>query len=147
MERVRTVSKDVWLIESPHEHYHFVYLLKNIKNGRIYVGHTQDMEQRYEQHFKALRRGTHTSKLLQQDFDNGSEEDFVMEVIDKCICYKEAQAKETLYMVIYRTYENKYGYNGTDSRFLIHRWDNRPSKFLKLLEEHDKRCLEAIKSN
>ena len=44
-----------------------IYKITNNKNGKIYVGQSQNVYEREAEHFVALRRGKHPNKLMQKD--------------------------------------------------------------------------------
>lgn len=48
-----------------------IYKIENQQNGRVYVGCTEIGEYRIKGHFYNLKRGKHTSRIMQADFDNG----------------------------------------------------------------------------
>lgn len=48
-----------------------VYIIKNRKNGKFYIGSSQNVEERITAHKFALRHGNHPNKLLQADYDAG----------------------------------------------------------------------------
>ena len=45
-----------------------IYKITNTKNGKVYIGQTNDINRRKEQHFTALLLGKHENKAMQQDF-------------------------------------------------------------------------------
>lgn len=59
-----------------------VYKIRCLANSRLYVGCTQqDPEARWKQHKSFLRHGKHFSKLLQSDWDQLGEDQFVFETL------------------------------------------------------------------
>lgn len=59
----------------------FVYRIFNKKNGRMYIGSTNNYIARKHEHFGSLRKGTHHNKNLQLDFNEFKESSFVFEII------------------------------------------------------------------
>lgn len=49
-----------------------VYCIKNIRNGRLYIGSSRNVEKRINQHFATLRAKTHGNKNIQDDYNSGS---------------------------------------------------------------------------
>lgn len=45
-----------------------IYKITNLKNGKIYVGQSQNIYRRREQHFVALRHGSHENHEMQKDY-------------------------------------------------------------------------------
>ena len=53
------------------EDYATVYCIRNITNGKIYVGQTTNFYARISSHVSALKHGKHTHKELQADYNEG----------------------------------------------------------------------------
>ena len=91
----------------------YVYKITNRINGKKYVGRSLWPDERFKQHMNALRRKQHTCKNFQADYDKYGEEAFEVSVI----CLKEGLGRncnEYFYMILYRTYDERYGYNCND---------------------------------
>lgn len=58
-----------------------VYRITNLKNGRVYIGSTNNFEVRRLEHLGQLRSNKHINRKLQLDFKDYKEESFVFEVI------------------------------------------------------------------
>ncbi len=61
-----------------------VYRIKNIKNGRCYVGSTTRLRHRSNDHFSRLKNGNHHSRHMQNSFNKNGEDNFVFEVLEYC---------------------------------------------------------------
>lgn len=48
-----------------------VYILRNERTGKIYIGSSADIIGRFYQHFNDLEKNRHTNKDLQKDYNNG----------------------------------------------------------------------------
>ncbi len=59
----------------------FVYRIFNKRNGRMYIGSTNNYMARKHEHFGSLRKGTHHNKNLQRDFNEFKESSFTFEII------------------------------------------------------------------
>jgi len=57
-----------------------VYLLKNSKNGRVYVGSSANIHSRFKKHLRKLRKGKHENLYLQNDY-NKTQSDFKLIVL------------------------------------------------------------------
>ena len=44
-----------------------IYKITNNKNGKVYIGQSQNIYARKKQHFVALRNGNHENKGMQAD--------------------------------------------------------------------------------
>jgi hypothetical protein len=62
-----------------------VYKITNIINGKIYVGSSKDVENRWCQHERALNEETHGNAHLQRAWNKyGGKKSFRFEVIEEC---------------------------------------------------------------
>lgn len=58
-----------------------VYMIKNVINGKVYIGSSIDANKRYKAHTSHLKKGVHHSIRLQRSFDKYGEEVFVFIVL------------------------------------------------------------------
>ena len=58
-----------------------IYQIKNLINGKIYLGQTQDFETRKKHHFWKLKGNYHYNEHLQSAFNKYGEENFVFEIL------------------------------------------------------------------
>ena len=86
-----------------------IYKITNDRTGEVYVGQSNNIEKRWEQHEEELKNGTHHNSGLQEDFNNG--DSFTYEIIAE---EKDKQKREDKEM-IYIQRENSFleGYNQT----------------------------------
>lgn len=63
--------------------YSGIYKITNRYNGKIYVGQSQNIYTRRNQHFAALSGGTHENKAMQKDYNLYSRY-FCWDVIEYC---------------------------------------------------------------
>jgi group I intron endonuclease len=61
-----------------------VYAIRNVQNGKRYIGSSGNLDTRRRQHFAALRRGVSSSSILQNAFRKYGEQAFVFDVIEVC---------------------------------------------------------------
>lgn len=59
-----------------------IYKIENTKNGKIYIGETEDIPRRWVEHLTNLMLNKHHSYKLQNDFKEYSISDFKFEVIE-----------------------------------------------------------------
>jgi len=59
-----------------------VYIIKNVKNDKFYIGSTTDFYRRYKEHFWYLRNGVHYNINLQTEFDEFGEDAFTYEILE-----------------------------------------------------------------
>lgn len=63
-----------------------VYAIKNLLNGKMYIGSTRDFKTRWANHRRLLRRGKHHSPYLQNAYNKIGEKHFVFIMIEACEC-------------------------------------------------------------
>lgn len=61
---------------------HYIYAIQHNITKRIYVGCSRKVESRYVTHIQELRRGKHSSKEMQEDFNNYGE-DYSVFILEK----------------------------------------------------------------
>jgi hypothetical protein len=66
-----------------------VYLVKNLANGKIYIGRAMDLQGKLNSERFQLRNDLHRNKELQQDFNTLGMDHFAFEVLDR-LAVKEA---------------------------------------------------------
>jgi group I intron endonuclease len=59
-----------------------VYQIKNLTNGKIFIGSSANIPGKFNSHKFQLRQGVHMNKELQNDFRQLGEEKFAFEVLD-----------------------------------------------------------------
>ena len=90
-----------------------VYMLKNLENGKAYIGSTYSVKYRAETHFKSLRTHRHKVEDLQADFDKYGPEAFKVVEIGE-FPDDSAVRMEIFYQYLFRTKEREKGYNYKD---------------------------------
>lgn len=103
------------------------YAIQNKKNLKMYIGLTKNLQKRISQHLCLLKRGKHKSQLFQKEFNESGLENFQVFILEKNLPWDKAYKIELDYMVKYKTYDEKYGYN-TNERIKIM---GHAEKFLK----------------
>jgi hypothetical protein len=71
-----------------------VYQIKNLVNGRLYIGETLRGKIRWQQHLNALRRNYHVNPRLQEDFNQFGENNFEWSIIQQLSKDKEVLQQE-----------------------------------------------------
>jgi group I intron endonuclease len=89
-----------------------IYVLKNLKSGKIYVGSSKNVAKRISRHIYLLKNLKHYNNHLQQAF-NKSDSVFEIILLEKCI--KENLISREIYWIeFYGSQNNKIGYNQCD---------------------------------
>lgn len=76
-----------------------IYKIRNLLNGKFYVGSAVKTRERFRQHRKLLRKGTHHCKHLQAAWSKCGEELFVFEVIERVESHDLLEAAEDRWLV------------------------------------------------
>ncbi|MES2973372.1 MAG: NUMOD3 domain-containing DNA-binding protein [Pseudomonadota bacterium] len=88
-----------------------IYSIRNIQNGKRYVGSAVNIGSRWRHHKSTLRSGRHHSIKLQRAWDLYKEDAFVFELIevvaDKC----DLLAREQFWMDLHAASTSEHGYN------------------------------------
>lgn len=59
-----------------------IYQIRNLNNGKVYVGSAKRFKSRYAHHLASLRKGTHHNKHLQGAFNLEGTDSFIFEVLE-----------------------------------------------------------------
>lgn len=73
-----------------------IYCITNLSNGRKYVGQSQNIYIRRQQHFDELKRGHHKNKMMQADY-TANPNCWHWEVLELC-GLKELDEKESYWI-------------------------------------------------
>jgi len=78
-----------------------IYQIRNNINGKIYIGQSSNVEQRWYAHKSDLRRGKHRNSYLQRSWDKYGENNFVFEIIEEIQNEKRLTVREQHYADIF----------------------------------------------
>lgn len=87
----------------------YIYILKNLKNNKVYIGSTNNINRRFYNHLKDLRTNKHYNKHLQHSWNKYGEENFIFETLDSRSFNIEELENE--YIVKYKSNNYTFGYN------------------------------------
>jgi len=87
-----------------------VYLIRNIKNGKVYVGQTNNLKLRKRNHFSDLKANIHHNKHLQSAWNKYGERNFEFEVLEECSLDRLDEV-EIYWIKYYESYNRRFGYN------------------------------------
>lgn len=95
-------------------HYGFIYAIRHNPTKKVYVGITEhNPAGRLSHHIICLRMNKHSSKLMQEDF-NQYGEDYSFFILEK-IPSPMYKYREKYWQLVFRTYDPNYGYNQSTS--------------------------------
>ena len=83
-----------------------IYKITNLKNGKVYIGQSQNMYERWNQHRTALKSGHHPNRDMQKDW-NKSSRGFRWDVVEYC-SLNELNEREKYWIDKYNSIEEGY---------------------------------------
>lgn len=87
-----------------------VYCIRNVKNDKVYVGESYDIEARWRAHRGCLEQGSHYNEILQASWNKWGADSFEWEVLE--LCERELLRKrEAHWMNEYNACDRRRGYN------------------------------------
>jgi len=119
----------------------YVYMIRNTKTGKMYIGQTQDLEQRKKQHLSALKGMTHKNTEMQIDFILFGSDSFIFEILgfysEECDILKKEKNIVSLFSAEYpmgynAPYDSREDFKERISKLLF---DMSISEIKKLKEE------------
>lgn len=88
-----------------------IYCIKNLVNGKTYVGQSVCIEDRKSKHLSSLRNNNNDNRNLQDDWNKYGESSFKFDLLETC-SREELDEKESFY--ISKLKSDVIGYNLTD---------------------------------
>lgn len=86
-----------------------IYKIINIKNGKVYIGKSKNINGRFRQHKRQLKNNK-DSVHLQSAWNKYKEESFEFSILEECKM-EELKEKEEYYINLYQSYDREKGYN------------------------------------
>lgn len=87
-----------------------IYLIRNIVNNKVYIGSSQNVRGRLQDHFNKLKSKKHKSPYLQNSYDKYGEESFKYEFLEK-VEITNLTEREQYWCDFYKANNRLYGYN------------------------------------
>lgn len=87
-----------------------VYKITNIVSGKVYVGSSLRMEERWGTHKRELKKKTHYNDYFQKAWDKNGTSSFIFEVIEVCEPTNLID-QEQYYIEKFESYSSEKGYN------------------------------------
>ena len=87
-----------------------IYIIKNTKSNKIYIGQSVDIKTRWKHHIRELNRNRHLNSYLQRAWNSDGEKCFTFDILELCE-RKQLNEKEKYWIDQYGGYENQNNYN------------------------------------
>jgi len=87
-----------------------IYKIKNIVNGKCYVGQSIDIRNRIKKHIIELKSNKHNNQYLQYSWNKYGESNFIFEIIETC-SPEELFFKEGYWINEFKSLNKNFGYN------------------------------------
>lgn len=116
-----------------------VYSITNKLNNKKYIGKSDNIYVRWDEHRKDLNKCVHHNKHLQRAWNKYGEENFIFEIVEKCKNDDIAYQRERYWVRYYDSFKNGYNMNegGTGGLGYTHTEENI-EKMSKLQKERMK---------
>lgn len=103
-----------------------VYSITNKLNNKKYIGKSDNIYVRWDEHRKDLNKGVHHNKHLQRAWNKYGEENFIFEIVEKCKNDDIAYQRERYWVRYYDSFKNGYNMNegGTGGLGYTHTEEN-----------------------
>lgn len=90
-----------------------IYKITNTVNGKVYIGKSQNIEKRFNDHIYGLNRGINHNSHFQNAWNKYGEKNFKFEIIHTLKNYNEKEISdlEIYYISKYNSTNQDYGYN------------------------------------
>jgi group I intron endonuclease len=95
-----------------------IYLIRNTKNGKSYIGSTSNFRKRIQSHFLCLKRGIHKNKALQFSFNKNGINAFQWAILEYVKDLKLLSERESFWIKEYSSLDKKHGYNICEPGFI-----------------------------
>lgn len=87
-----------------------IYLIKNIQNGKCYIGQSQNIYRRIGAHKRLLRSNKHHNYALQKEWNKYGQESFDFSVVELCDI-SILNKREIYYIKVFNAYQDGYNYD------------------------------------
>lgn len=118
-----------------------IYMIRNKLNGKVYIGQTIDIDNRWMQHRSRLKCENHENKHLQSAYNLYGQDAFEYILLEECNKF-ELDEREKFYIEFYDSYDNGYnqdiggkgckGYKHSEEEILKMRKVQNPKTVLQL---------------
>ena len=87
-----------------------IYMIKNMINGKVYIGQAVNIERRWNEHISELNGNRHFNQHLQRAWNKYGANNFIFSVIEKC-SENNLTKREQYWINYYGGIDNNNNYN------------------------------------
>jgi group I intron endonuclease len=91
-----------------------IYVIKNKANGKVYVGQSTQLNQRYSGHLRRIKKGTHHNEILQKSFYKYGFDNFEFSILEEVLEETLLNEREKYWIDFYGGINNDNVYNLKD---------------------------------
>jgi len=88
-----------------------IYKIENMVNGKVYIGSSKDIKQRFRQHLSDLKNNRHHSIHLQRAWNKYGESNFKFSIIEELDYINDLFITERHYIIKFDSLNKNKGYN------------------------------------
>ncbi len=88
-----------------------IYKIENKINGKIYIGSSKNIENRFKEHKTMLRNNKHHSYYLQNSWNKYGESNFEFKKIEEITNLSDLLSRESFYIEKFKSLDSNFGYN------------------------------------
>lgn len=89
-----------------------IYTIKNIANGKVYIGKSKDIVGRWGAHVGGLLKNKHGNEHLQRSWNKYGRENFYFTILEEVELENQGE-REKYWIKYYQSTDGQYGYNKT----------------------------------
>lgn len=93
-----------------------IYMIKNCVNGKVYIGSTGNITDRFGNHKRTLNKGIHSNEHLQNAWNKYGSDSFEFKTLMVCPD-SERNHCEQMFIDLYNSQNREFGYNIRDADF------------------------------
>lgn len=87
-----------------------IYIIRNTRNGKVYIGQSRRISNREYCHFHSLEKGKHHNKHLQRAYNTYGADAFTFEILEYCDI-EHLDEREKYWIKQYDAVDKDHGYN------------------------------------
>jgi len=97
-----------------------IYIIRNLENGKVYIGQSTDLMRRLREHKRMLKKGEHPNTLLQRSY-NAHDGRFSFKVLEECP-ESLLDEREVYWISHFDAMDREHGYNRESGGHEGKRW-------------------------